>query len=75
MKNKIEDLRDHLFTVIEALQDADNPMEIARAKAIADVAQTIINSAKVEIQFIEATGSNINTGFIPLEERKPLRLP
>jgi hypothetical protein len=30
-------------------------MDIDRAKAISDVAQTIINSAKVEIQFIEAT--------------------
>jgi hypothetical protein len=31
-------------------------MPVERAKAMCDVAQTIINSAKVECQFMEATG-------------------
>ena len=34
MKNKMTDLRNHLFATLEALQDTDNPMEIERAKAI-----------------------------------------
>ena len=49
MKNKIEDLRNHLFVAIEALLDEENPMDIDRAKAVADVAQVMINSAKVEV--------------------------
>ena len=53
-KNKLSDLRDHLFETIEALKDAEKPMDIARAKAISDVAQTIINSAKAEIDMIRA---------------------
>lgn len=57
MKNRIEDLRNHLFETIEMLKDDDKPMDIARAKAVSDVAQTIINSAKVEIDWMEATGS------------------
>lgn len=65
MKNKIEDLRNHLFAALEGLGDADNPMDIERAKAIADVGQTIINSAKVEVDFIKATGQQSGTGFIP----------
>jgi hypothetical protein len=56
MKNKIEDLRNHLFAALEALQDEDKPMDIDRAKAIADVAQVIVNSAKVEVDFIKETG-------------------
>ena len=64
MKNKIEDLHNHLFVTLEGLQDKDNPMELDRAKTIADVAQVIINSAKVEVQFIEATGAMEGTGFI-----------
>jgi len=65
VKNKIEDLRNHLFAALEALADSENPMEIPRAKAIAEVAQTIINSAKVEVDFINATNS-VGTGFIPV---------
>lgn len=53
-KNKISDLRDHLFETLEALKDPDKPMEIERAKAISDVAQTIINSAKVEVDMARA---------------------
>jgi hypothetical protein len=66
-KNKIEDLRNHLFATLEALQDEDKPMEIDRAKTIADVAQVIVNSAKIEVDFIRATGRSQGTGFIPDE--------
>ena len=72
MKNKIEDLRNHLFATIEALLDDDHPMEIERAKAVSTVAQVIINSAKVEVDFLEATGALSGSGFIPYEPRKPL---
>ena len=67
-KNKIEDLRNHLFATLEALQDDEKPMEIERAKTIADVAQVIVNSAKIEVDFIRATCRSQGTGFIP-EER------
>jgi hypothetical protein len=56
MKNKMTDLRNHLFSTLEALQDPDKPMELERAKVIADVAQTLINSAKVEVDFLKTTG-------------------
>jgi hypothetical protein len=63
MKNKIEDLRNHFFATLEDLRDADKPMEIERAQAIADVAQVIVNSAKVENDHIKLTGS-AGSGFI-----------
>ena len=68
-RNKIEDLRNHLFATLEALQDEKEPMELERAKAIADVAQVLVNSAKVEVDFIKATGRAAGTGFIPEERR------
>lgn len=68
-KNKIEDLRNHLFATLEALQDEDKPMEVDRAKTIAEVAQVIVNSAKIEVDFIRATGKSKGTGFIPEEHR------
>lgn len=67
-KNKIEDLRNHLFATIEGLLDEEKPMCIERAKAVADVAQTIINSAKVEVEYLKATG-RLGTGFIPEDKQ------
>lgn len=55
--NNIETLREHLFATLAALSDKDKPMEIERAKAISEVAQTIINSAKVEVEYAKATGA------------------
>lgn len=41
-----------------------NPLDIDRAKAINEVAQTIINSAKVEIDALRVIGGT-GSGFIP----------
>ncbi|MBN1253970.1 MAG: hypothetical protein JXA50_01685 [Deltaproteobacteria bacterium] len=71
MKNKIEDLRNHLFATIEGLLDEEKPMDITRAKAVSNAAQVIVNSAKVEVDFLNVTGGMIGSGFIPYEPRKP----
>lgn len=71
-KNKIEDLRNHLFATIEALLDEENPMDIERAKAVSDVANVVINSAKVEVMYMRLTGSN-GTNFIPESNQIELR--
>jgi hypothetical protein len=66
-KNKISDLRDHLFETLEALKDPDKPMELDRAKAISDVAQVIINVAKVEVDMVKAVGGEAPAdGFFQL---------
>lgn len=69
MKNKMEDLRNHLFAALEGLGDTEKPMDIERARAISDVAQTLINSAKVEVDFIRAIGSERASPFF--EESAP----
>jgi len=66
--NNVSDLRAHLFATIAALRDKNDPMDIDRAKAISEVATTIINTAKVEVDYIRATGS---TGTLPFLEHKP----
>ena len=69
MKNSIEDLRNHLFETIELLKDGK--METGTAKAITNAAQGILNSAKIEVDFIKAMGGiGEGTGFIPLEPKK-----
>lgn len=78
MKNKIEDVRNHLFMALERLNDEDEPVseqELARAKAITDVAQVIINSAKIEVDYLKATKRKQGTGFIPAGEAIELPAP
>jgi hypothetical protein len=65
-RNKIEDLRNHLFEVIEMLKDGE--IEIEKAQAITDVAQVIVHSAKVEVDFMKVVHGN-GSGFIPLDNR------
>lgn len=55
MQNKMTHLRNHLFETLEMLKDNENPMDLERAKVISEVAQTLINSAKVEVDFIKVT--------------------
>ena len=70
--NKIEDLRDALFATLTDLRDKEKPMDIDRAKTIADVAQVVINSAKIEVDFMRMRGDGSKgTGFIPEEKEVP----
>lgn len=70
-QNKIEDLRNHLFAALEGLADTERPLDIERARAIADVARVVVDTAKVEVAMLEATGSCAGTGFIPDAEARP----
>jgi hypothetical protein len=59
--NKLSDLRDHIFMALERLSDegltTEQVMqEVDKAKAIAQLSSTIIASAKVEIDYINAVG-------------------
>jgi hypothetical protein len=71
-KNKIEDLRNHLFATIESLLDQDQPMDTERARVVAEVANAVINSAKVEVSYMKLTGTN-GTNFIPDDKTIELR--
>ena len=51
-KPLINDLRAHLFDKLEALNDKEKPLDIERVKVVAEVGQVIINSAKVEVDFM-----------------------
>lgn len=72
MNNKMTDLRNHLFATLEALQDPDKPMEIDRAKAIAEVGKVLVDSAKVEVMFLKVMdGDGQSTGFIESQRALP----
>lgn len=71
----IEDLRSHLFAALEGLRDKQNPMDLERAKTIADVGRVIVDSAKVEVQFLQVTGAIKSTGFLPDADEAPANRP
>lgn len=67
----MDDLREALFGTIDALRQGK--MDIETAKAITGVAQTLVNSAKVEVEYVRATGTNKGTGFLEApDEQDPL---
>lgn len=66
-RNKIDDLRNHLFETLEALKDEDKPMDLDRARAVAEVAKVIVESAKVEVNFLKVTGAIRSTNFLPMD--------
>lgn len=66
-------LREKLGETLDALLDKQNPMDLDRAKVVADVAQVMINIAKVEIDHMKVSGGD-GTGFI-VEQQKEVKLP
>lgn len=67
--NNITTLRNHLFEVLVALKDKENPMDVDRAKAVSEVAQVIINSAKIEVDYAKVTGADIGGKFLAESEK------
>lgn len=69
--NTIVDLRSELFATIRSLRDPANPMDIARAKAVAEVAGRIIESAKAETEAARAFGRGVvpASGFMAIQPR------
>jgi hypothetical protein len=66
-RNKIEDLNNHLFAVLERLNEEDRTgdaltEEIERTKAIVGVSGRIIESMKVQSDLFQAM---VNTGYRP----------
>lgn len=54
----INHLREHLMATLASLRDRDNPMEPDRARAVATVATVLVDTARVEVDYIKATGAD-----------------
>ena len=62
-RNKLQDLRNHLFETLESLKDEEKPMPLDRAETICKVSEQIIETAKVEVKFLEVTDALATTEF------------
>jgi hypothetical protein len=77
MKNKISDLRDHMFAALERLGQEeltkeDLEKEIARSQAISEVGKVIVESAKTEIMYAKLSGKKDGSSerFLEVEPKK-----
>jgi len=68
MKNKMDDLRNHLFDALEQLVDPDSAMDVERAKAVVEVGKVLVDTAKVEVEFLKHVGG-LGSGFMSAEPK------
>lgn len=79
-RNRIEDMRDLLFGILEDLRDTDEPLTDEmkdRAKLACDVSGRIIESGKLEVDFMKVLAATddrerTGSGFIPAGPRDRL---
>lgn len=65
MANDITELRSLLFDTVRGIKD--KTISIEQAKAISEVSQVVINSARVE--FAKATGAKMGSEFLAVAGR------
>jgi hypothetical protein len=69
--NTIQELREILFETLRGVKDGT--VSIERGKAVGELTQTIVNTAKVEVEFIKATKGRVKgSGFIPEQDAPAL---
>lgn len=71
MSNNMTTVRQHLLDTLADLRNREKPMDVDRARAVADVARVLVDSAKVEVDYIKATAGN-GTPFMQPEESQAL---
>ena len=62
--NHISTVRQHLLDQMAALRSAGPEAvkaELERAKGVSELAQTLVNTAKVEVDYLVATGQDSST--------------
>ncbi|MBH2008203.1 MAG: hypothetical protein I8H71_00750 [Xanthomonadaceae bacterium] len=62
-------IRRHLLDTLADLRSTTSPMPIDRAKAVAEVAAVLVNSAKAEVEYLKVTQQRRGAFF---EERRAI---
>lgn len=57
----ITQLRQHLLDTLADLRNRENPMEPDRARAVAQVASVLVDTAKVEVDYLKVTDQDRST--------------
>lgn len=70
----IDEVRNQLLATLADLRNRENPMDPDRARAVAQVAGVLVDTAKVEVDYIRATGAP-RSDFIEVRDGMPPALP
>ncbi|RYF45266.1 MAG: hypothetical protein EOO27_41735 [Comamonadaceae bacterium] len=65
-------VRHHLLATLADLRNKEAPMAVDRARAIADVARELVNTAKVEVEYLKVTQQRRGSFF---EQARTLPAP
>lgn len=61
----INQVRQSLLDTLADLRNRENPMDVDRARAMAQVASVLVDTAKVETDYIKATGAGTSDFLEP----------
>ena len=72
MSQNINDLRKTLFETLQGVKDGS--VSVDNARAVANLSQQIINTAKIEIDYMNA-GGKVTSEFIEINQRNQIGSP
>lgn len=67
--NDLKELRDHLFGAMRMVKSGE--MQVAQARTISDIGRTLIDTAKIELQYMEQIDQRYDSGFVKLDKPSP----
>jgi hypothetical protein len=73
MSKNLSDLRAALFDTLEKVKSGQ--LELDKARTINEIGKTLIDSAKVEVNYLEVIGGAGESTFIAPEDQEPEDLP
>lgn len=65
----IDQVRQSLLDTLADLRNRETPMDIERAKAVAQVASVLVDTAKVENDYLKITGNDRSNFLEPAADR------
>lgn len=63
--HSLNELRGHLMATLAGLRDKQHPMPVDTARAIAQVGSVLVDTARVEIEFLKATKGRTSAFMAP----------
>jgi|AntDeeMetagen192_2_1112575.scaffolds.fasta_scaffold01010_13 hypothetical protein len=67
--NDLKELRDHLFGAMRMVKSGE--MGVAQARTISDIGRTLIDTAKIELQYMEHVEERCDSGFVRIVKTSP----
>lgn len=67
----ITQVREQLLATLADLRNKETPMDVDRARAVAQVASVLVDTAKVEVDYIKATGGERSDFIEPASQALP----